>query len=281
MLVQKIKIYAFADEASPEVDKQIVAMHRNGLSGLEIRNVDGINISDISCAKAKEIKLKLDDAGLVTWSIGSPIGKISIDDDFAPHLDKFRHTLEIANILGAQNIRLFSFYINGGEDFDRYKNEVIDRLGKFCQIAENSGVCICHENEKGIYGDIPERCLNLHKALPSLKGIFDPANFVQCGVDTLKAWEMLKSYIHYMHIKDAKADGMVVPAGNGVGNLKDIVAEYIAQGGSAFTIEPHLTIFEGLKSLERENDKSGIGEFNYPDADTAFDAAINAFKKLL
>ena len=278
--MQKIKIYAFADEASPKVDKQIIALQRNGLSGLELRNVDGKNISDISCAKAKKIKLKLDDAGLVAWSIGSPIGKISINDDFAQHLDKFKHTLEIANILEAKNIRLFSFYIKD-KNFELYKNEVIHRLGKFCETAESSGICICHENEKGIYGDIPERCLELHQALPSLKGIFDPANFVQCGVDTLKAWNMLKSYIHYMHIKDAKADGMVVPAGNGDGNVKDIVAEYIAQGGSAFTIEPHLTIFEGLKSLEQKGGTSGIGEFNYPDADTAFDAASNAFKKLL
>lgn len=279
--MQPIKMYAFADEASPQVDKQIIALQRNGLSGLEIRNVDGINISDISCDKAKEIKAKLDNAGLVTWSIGSPIGKIPVDDDFAPHLDKFKHTLEITHILEAENIRLFSFYINKDKSFDSYKNEVICRLGQFCEIAEQSGISLCHENEKGIYGDIPERCLELHKALPSLKGIFDPANFIQCGVDTAKAWQMLKSHIHYLHIKDAKASGMVVPAGNGVGNVKDIVAEYIAQGGTAFTIEPHLTIFAGLKSLEREGSTSGVSEFAYPDADTAFDVACNAFKNLL
>ena len=196
-------------------------------------------------------------------------------------MEKFKHTLEIADILGAQNIRLFSFYINSDKDFDRYKNEVIDRLGTFCEIAEHSGICICHENEKGIYGDIPERCLELHNALPSLKGIFDPANFVQCGVDTLKAWQILKNHIHYMHIKDALVNGTVVPAGSGDGNIQKIAAEYIQQGGTAFTIEPHLTVFEGLKALEREGDTSVIGEFNYPDADSAFDAACNAFKKII
>ena len=101
-----IRIYGFADEASPKIDKQIAAMQRNGLDGLEIRNVDGINVSDIGFDKAKEVKSKLDNAGLSIWSIGSPIGKINIKDDFIPHLEKFKHTLELADILGAKNIRI-------------------------------------------------------------------------------------------------------------------------------------------------------------------------------
>ena len=38
------KLYAFADEASKIVDLQIQAMKRNGLQGLEARNVDGTNV---------------------------------------------------------------------------------------------------------------------------------------------------------------------------------------------------------------------------------------------
>ena len=59
-----MKIYAFADEASPFIDGQIIALKENGLDGLEIRNVDNVNVSDISDAKAKEVRKKLDDAGL-------------------------------------------------------------------------------------------------------------------------------------------------------------------------------------------------------------------------
>ena len=109
--MENFNIFAFADESDSSIDGQIKAMLRNNLKGLEIRGVDGENISDISLDKAKEVKEKLDANGLITWSIGSPIGKINITDDFAPHLDKFKHTLEIANILGSKNIRLFSFYI--------------------------------------------------------------------------------------------------------------------------------------------------------------------------
>ena len=277
-----INIYAFADEANPNIDGQIKAMKRNALQGLEMRNVDGVNVSDITLEKAKEVKTKLDANGLITWSIGSPIGKIDIEnDDFKAHLEKLKHTLEIANVLDSKNIRMFSFYMPGGKEISNYKNEVIDRLGQMYEIAKEYGVLLCHENEKGIYGDIPERCLELHKALPELKGIFDPANYVQCGVDTLKAWDMLKDYIYYMHIKDAKIDGTVVPAGMGDGNVEKVVKNFIEKGGNSFTIEPHLTVFEGFSHLERKGEKSEISEYGYPDSDTAFDAACNAFKGIL
>ena len=276
-----IKIYAFSDESSPKISEQIEALKRNALNGTELRGVDGENVSDISLQKAKEVKKQFDDSGLKVWSIGSPIGKININDDFSAHLDKFKHTLEIANIMDAKNIRLFSFYPPENEKPENCKNEVISRLGEFILASAGSGVNLCHENEKGIYGDIPERCLEIHKALPELKGIFDPANFVQCGADTLKAWDMLKDYIYYMHIKDAREDGFVVPAGFGAGNLKEVVSAFIANGGRNFTIEPHLTLFEGLGALEREGEKSGIGEFKYETAEIAFDEASNKFKALL
>ena len=277
-----MKIYAFADEASANIDEQIKAMKENKLDGLEIRNVDGVNISRITKEKAKEVRKKLDDAGLRVWTIGSPIGKIDIEkDDFALHTEKFRHTLELADILGAENIRLFSFFTSA-ENRGSYKDKVIERLGAFCEIAKGSGITLCHENEKGIYGDIPERCLEIHKALPEMKAIFDPANYVQCEVDTLKAWEMIKPYVKYLHIKDALADGKVVPAGKGIGNVKFILDDYIRNGGDSVTVEPHLTVFDGLKALEKEGDTSVVGEvYKYSSNTEAFTVAVSALRELI
>lgn len=278
-----MKIYAFADEASPLIDGQIIALKENGLDGLEIRNVDNVNVSDISDAKAKEVRKKLDDAGLSVWSVGSPIGKIDIvKDNFDLHTEKFRRTLEIAEILGAKNIRLFSFYIPKDSDPSEYRNEVIERLGKFIGIASETGIELCHENEKGIYGDNAERCLEIYKALPEMKAIFDPANFVQCGVDTMPAWEMLKIYVKYLHIKDALPDGNVVPAGKGSGNLAYILSDYRKMNGTALTLEPHLKVFAGLSALETEGDKSAVGEiYSYKTNEEAFRAAADALKALI
>lgn len=277
-----MKIYAFADEASANIDEQIKAMKENRLDGLEIRNVDGVNIAEISDRKAKEVRKKLDNACLRVWTVGSPIGKIDIEkDDFALHTEKFKHTLELADILGAENVRLFSFF-TPAENRDSYKDKVIERLGTFCEIAKGSGITLCHENEKGIYGDTPGRCLEIHKALPEMKAIFDPANYVQCGVDTLQAWELLKGYVKYLHIKDALADGSVVPAGKGIGNVKYILDDFKKLGGNSVTVEPHLTVFAGLKDLENEDDKSVVGEvYKYAAAEEAFSAAVSALREIL
>ncbi len=278
-----IRIFAFADEADYRIDGQIKAMLRNGLSGVELRGTQFGNVSDLNAEQAREIRKQLDDNGLITWSMGSPIGKIDIiKDDFKAHLDKFKRTLDLAGELSAENMRIFSFYYPHGDDPAIYKNEVIYRLSLMCELAKPYGVTLCHENEKGIYGDIGSRCLELVTEIPELKAIFDPANFVQSDEDTLVAWELLKPYVKYMHIKDALNDGRVVPAGKGAGNVQKIVSEFVAMGGRNFTIEPHLTVFAGLKDLERAGEESKVGElYTYPDANTAFDAACNAFKEVI
>ncbi len=277
-----VKIYGFADEASPMIDEQIKAMHRNGLAGLEIRNVDGTNVADITFDKAREVRSKLDAAGLITWAIGSPIGKIDIEkDDFAAHLEKLKHTLEIANILSAENIRMFSFFIPTDKDASIYKNEVFDRLGKMTDIAKGAGVVLCHENEKGIYGDTADRCLEILDTFPEIEGVFDTANFVQCKEDAARAWNMLKHRIKYVHVKDARmSDGVIVPPGKGDGNYSLIIPEYLAQGGTVFTMEPHLAEFVGLSGLEREGEESTVGEIKFNSNEEAFDYACAEFKKL-
>lgn len=275
--MSNLTLCAFADESGAAIDHQIETLKRNSIPYLEIRNVDGSNISNITIEKAKEVKAKLDANNLAVWSLGSPYGKIKITDDFAPHLDLFKQGLEIASELDAKCIRLFSFY----EATDpAARDEVMERLSAFIDAAKGSGITLCHENEKGIYGDIASRCLDIHKTLPELKCVFDPANFIQSGQDTKEAWEMLKSYVYYMHIKDALPNGKVVPAGIGSGNIPYLVREFSAQGGGVMTLEPHLKIFDGLAALETD-EKTDIDDFTYPNNDAAFDTAATAIKKII
>lgn len=272
---------AFADESDNKFSGQTDALCRNQLDAIEMRNLDGKNVVALSNAEAKEYKNQLEEKGIFVWSLGSPLGKIKITDDFAPHLDSFRRGMEIGGILGASACRMFSFYMPDEKDPADYKNEVIDRLGAFCEIAKDYNIVLCHENEKGIFGDIPSRCLEIHKALPSLKAVFDPANFVQCGVDTLAAFEALSPYVYYLHIKDAKREGDIVPAGEGDGNIKKIIELYKNQGGKVLTLEPHLFEFDGLKGLEKEGNTSEVGGYNFATAEEAFDAAVSALKNII
>lgn len=265
------QIAAFADEAAAGLAGQIAAMQQNGIRYLEIRGVDGQSIADISAEKARDIRAQLDDAGIAVWSVGSPFGKTDIHADFSQHLDQFRRCLDTAQIIGASRFRLFSFY--GADEFA----PVLERLNAFLDAARGSGITLCHENEKGIFGDTAAKCLAIHRALPELRAVFDPANFVQCGQDTKEAWMLLAPYVEYMHIKDARADGTVVPAGEGAGALPYLLSQY---RGRMLTVEPHLTVFDGFEALESAQ-KSSSGAFVYPDALTAFSAAVRALRSLI
>lgn len=275
-----MKIYAFSDEAASDLSGQIVAMKRNGLDGTEIRGIDGRNITAFTPKEAASVLRRLKDNGLSVWSVGSPIGKIPLDGDFDAHLTRFRRTLEIASALECANLRMFSFYIPENTRYEDCRNEVISRLARMAELAADSGVALCHENEKGIYGDMAVRCAGLLDAVPSLRCVFDPANFIQCGQDVAEAWKLLGERVYYMHIKDALPDGTVVPAGKGAGHLAEILQDYAARGGNVVTVEPHLRVFDGLASLERDQ-KTPLPDGVYPTADAAFDTACSALKHLL
>ena len=145
---------------------------------------------------------------------------------------------------------------------------------------QGSGVILCHENEKGIYGDNEIRCAEIHRALPELKAVFDPANFVQCEVDTLAAWELLKPYTYYGHIKDADANGRVVPPGTGLGHLREYLPDLLKNSSGILTMEPHLTKFVGLSALENGDDKA-VGGLSFATPRAAFDYAVKCLREIL
>lgn len=274
-----MRLCAFADEASVEISGQIAALKRNGIELLEIRGVDGENISRISVSKAKEVKKMLDGEGIAVWSVGSPIGKHPLDADIAPHLEDYKRILELSYVLDAKRIRMFSFHPIAGESNEVTKQRAFDALAKIVELTPTDRL-LCHENEKHIFGETFENCLAIHLAFPSIRAVFDPANFVQCGVDTQTAWNVLKDYVEYLHIKDALPDGTVVPAGQGVGNVEQIIKRYLAQGGQVMTLEPHLQDFVGLSGLENGESVKTLN-INYKNNDESFDAGVAALKGVL
>lgn len=277
---KQIRLCAFADEASPACEGQIRALTENGIGLLEIRGVDGTNIASLPTDRARAFKEALDEVGIGVWSIGSPAGKTPITDDFSKEQKQFEHLLTMAEIFGAKCIRLFSFYGTNGEE--KWFPEVCRRLSGFVSMAEGRGVTLCHENEKGIYGDNAARCRQIHEAVPAVRAVFDPANFIQCGQDVMEAWEMLAPYVCYGHIKDALPDGRVVPPGDGVGALRTYIPRFAALGGEVLTLEPHLAEFVGLAGLENPGDRSVVGKtVTFKDNRAAFDYAADRLKAII
>ena len=235
----------FADEISPDLDEQVALVTRLGLRYIELRSAWDVNVLDLDGDQLCRVKTTLDGAGLGVSSIGSPIGKIAITDDNAPHLERMRHAADVAKLFGAPYIRMFSYFMPAGADPDGYRDEVISRIADLAAIAEDAGVTLIHENEKEIFGDIPRRCLDIVQSVnsPALALTWDNANFVQCGVRPFaEAYPLLAQHVAYLQVKDAlAADGTVVPAGEGDGEFRQTMRAFAAAGFDGFvSLEPHL-----------------------------------------
>lgn len=280
ILLENSRISGFADEIAVDMDTQIALLKELGIKWVEFRSGDGKGVADYSLEEAKDLRRKLDENGIRVSALGSPIGKIGIEEDFAPHLKLLEHLTELAGVLGTSYIRMFSFFIPEGKDPADYRDEVFGRTKAMVEMAKEKGVVLLHENEKGIYGDVAQRCLDLMRNFygEHYRCTFDFANFVQCGQDALAAYEMLKPYITYVHVKDAVMEtGEVTPAGEGDGQVTEILRRLDGEGYKGFlSLEPHLVDFAGLKNLEKD-----AKERKRSDGEQAFSQAYHALRKIL
>lgn len=276
-----VKLSGFADEISPQLEQQIAGLQSLGMQYVEMRGVNGRPFVEHTLDEAAQIKRRLDEAGIRLSSVGSPIGKIQITEDFEPHFELFRHTVDLAHLMETPYIRMFSFFVPQDGNQQRWKDEVFRRLERMAAYAVRHNVVLLHENEKEIYGDIAPRCLEIMQrfAGENFRAVFDFANFVQCGQDTWQAWQMLKPYVEYVHIKDALfSTGGVVPAGLGDGQVERILRDLKAEGYHGFlSLEPHLADFAGFAALEG----GGSLQSGRAEQTDAFHVAHSALMQLL
>lgn len=269
-----IRLSAFSDEAGVSLQEQIDALHRNNIGLMEIRTVDGESIAKITEEKAKTIAATLKENGISVWSIGSPLGKVHLNEEFdlSALLELTHHLCKLANIFETDKIRMFSFY----SAYDK-KELVFDYLRQMQKIAEGYGVQLCHENEKDIYGDVVSRVQELMENVPGLKYVYDPANYLQCGEASANSLPALHATTEYFHIKDVISETQeLVPAGCGDGNIAKLIE--MIEGDKVMTLEPHLKVFDGYASFDKEAMKN---KFHFSSNTEAFDAAVSALKGLL
>ncbi len=275
----KFIISAFADEASSELDKQIEALKRNGLSYLEPRNISG-DLTKKSDEELEKIAKKLNEAGIKVSSLGSPIGKFDIDGDFEEHLKSFHRALRACQIFETENMRMFSFFVPQ-DRLAECRGEVFRRLNILLDEADKAGITLCHENESQIYGQNPEQVEELLTNLPRLRGIFDAGNYIMNGCDAAKGIDVTLPSLKYLHIKDAiSASRRIVPAGMGDGRYDEVIKAVDAHTDDTvfLTVEPHLHVFDAYSKIDSHELKVGM---SFRTSDEAFDFAVTSLKKLL
>ena len=267
-----IKLCAFSDEAGSSLDEQIGALKRNNISLMELRSIDKKNVSDFTIEEARNYQNILESNDISVWSIGSPLGKVSIDVDFEEYSKKITHVCELANIFKTDKIRMFSF-------FNAYENpqKVFEYLRKMVEIARKYGVSLYHENEKDIYGDTAKRVEEIYQNVNGLKYIYDPANYIQCDQKAEITLPKFHKKTDYFHIKDVIYEtGELVPAGYGDGDILKLIE--LIDEDKTLTLEPHLAVFDSFKSIDNTEMKH---KFVYKNSNEAFDAAVIALKNLL
>jgi sugar phosphate isomerase/epimerase len=302
-----IRLSAFADEISANLDEQIAVLRSENIHFIDLRGVWNTNVLDLTDQQITEIQQKLDAHGIGVSAIASPIGKVPIDTPFGEHLQRFERAIALAQFFKTPFIRIFSFYppaaiedasthtqtadvesnttiahmsdasdtnvTNGEKDLvdpARWRDEVLRRLRELTIQARNANLILLHENEKDIYGDTIARCTDLLQSIndPHFQAILDPANFIQCDqIPYPNAYLELRPWLRYMHVKDALADGTVVAAGEGVARWPEILQQLHTDG------------YEGFFSLEPHLALSGQYQgFSGPDL---FRHASQALQQLL
>jgi sugar phosphate isomerase/epimerase len=234
---------AFADEIGPDPQQQVDVLTQCGVRHIELRSILKTNVLDLTDLQVSELKSLLDRSGFKLSAIGSPIGKVKIDQPFAPQLDRFRRALELAKVFGTPNIRVFSYYLPEGGHWGYWRDEVMNRMAEKTHLAEAAGLRLLHENEHGIYGESPERVVDLFRTVtsPNLRAVYDPANYVFCGHDPLLGWQDTKKFTAHFHIKDwvaGEKHGCL--AGTGQGRIPDVIREVATTYDGFATLEPHL-----------------------------------------
>jgi sugar phosphate isomerase/epimerase len=244
-------ISGFYDEAIGSLQGQIELIKKLGGSYLCPRSLNGKNIADYTAEEfGRDILPTLKAEGIKLSSLGSPIGKINLSDDeaYSVQLKKLGELVKIAEMTECRYIRCFSFFTNGEND-EAAAKKVADKFRGFLDVVQGSGVVLLHENEKKIFGDVPERVLRLYEELndPQLKLCYDASNYIQCGADPWKAYEATRDYTVYYHMKDC-LDGVEVPLGTGSGKIAELIADLSARNYDGFlTLEPHTAKYALMK----------------------------------
>lgn len=239
-----------SDEAGKSIDAQIKAHKELGWEYLELRLIDGENITAIPDELFDEVCDKLAAAGMKVSCFGSAIANWARPITCNPQIDidDLNRAIPRMQRLGTLFIRVMSY----PNDPDRplpepdWRAESIRRMRVLSGIAEDGGVTLVHENCSG-WGGLSADNSNMllgEVNSPALKVVFDTGNPVTYGQDAWEYYQKVYSDIVYIHIKDAKkVDGedIYCYCGEGDGCVREVVGDLLAKGyAGGISIEPHL-----------------------------------------
>lgn len=239
-----------SDEAGKSIDIQVMAHKELGWDHLELRNVDGENITQLHDDKFTQIEECIKSVGMQVSCFGSAIANWARPITSDPEADyaDLRRAIPRMHRLGTPFIRIMSYPNDPDNPLPEaeWRKESIKRVKEFARIAESEGIILAHENCSGWGGDSAENSLELLAEVdsPALKVVYDTGNPVTYGQDAWEYYQKVHDAICYVHIKDAKrtnGQDIYTYCGEGEGYVKETIADLLKNGyDGGFSIEPHL-----------------------------------------
>jgi sugar phosphate isomerase/epimerase len=239
----------FSDEIDPSLDVQLKVLSELGMSHLEIRTVNDVNIMDMNDDEILLIRRQCDQRGFIITCVASPIGKedASLPIDLAA--SQTRRACQAAKALGCSFIRIFSFFKGELDEEQAFEASRL-RLKAMAQEAAKASMTLVMEAGHSTVGAKAETQRRLLEAveLPSLRCAYDPGAFVAEGQRPFEqCFPVLEPYIEYMHIKDARlGQSGRVPAGQGDAQVEEALIRLSSRKGFIASLEPHLA-YAGAK----------------------------------
>jgi len=240
-----------ADEAARDAGRQIEAHRQLGWNHIELRNVDGVNATDLSDSRFSALEDQLGAAGFQVSCLASQLANWSrpINSDLEVDVAELKRAIPRMQRLKTPFIRCMS-YPNADPPWSEadWKKEAIRRMKELTKIAGAGGVTLVHENCSGWGGMTWQATLELMAEVrsPHLRLVFDTGNPFQYKQDAWEFYTRVREHIAYVHIKDYLApekegEEQASYPGEGVCRVRDIVADLLKTGyDGGFSIEPHI-----------------------------------------
>lgn len=255
-----------SDEAGQPIETQIKAHKELGWDHLELRLVDGTNLTQLDDNAFDVVFEKVTDAGMKVSCFGSAIANWArpISCDAQIDIDDLKQAIPRMQRFNTPFIRVMSYPNDSKSPLSEreWRHEAIRRMKELARIAEDSGITLVHENCSGWGGESAENSNILLGEVdsPALKVVFDTGNPVTYGQDAWDYYKTVEKDIVYVHIKDAKkVDGedLYCYCGEGDGYVREIVGDLLSKGyKGGISIEPHLAAV--IHTGERTADASRL-----------------------
>ena len=224
------------DEITSDIKTLINVLNKVNLKLVELRKINNEYLFEIDKEKLLECKRLFDENEIKVSLIDSPIGKHKFD--YEKEYSLLNRYIEIANIFDCKYIRIFT---DVGDNIE-------EKLYSYNEIAKSKNKILLIENEPNTFGEDYNNLLKLmNNNYSNIKVLYDVENYYSINLDYIKAYEVLKPHIKYVHIRDKKDDKYVYLY-DGKIDLKKVLS--LIDKSVVVSLETHLPLSSNLDKEE-------------------------------